>query len=616
MQTHWDGHRTSNTQKTVSYTYGKAGERTSITYPDGKTIYYVFDEQVRLTELRVWRFCFTYGYDAAGRLTEKHFPNGLHTAYRYGYDALGRLNEVVKDGNALRAYQYDAFGNRTRLIERGKQTTYAYNNVNQLMSRVDAYVEETYTYDKRGNLSQIAANEKVKNQYLYGALNRMEQAVNGKGEAAKYQYNGLGHRVGKEIEKENFQTINEGLDPIKQLQSQTIRPEKQVQYTIDLTREYHNLLQKEEDNRSQTFLWDGNVAGMLEGKRGSSRYYLQDELGSPVRLADEEGNLSDSYGYDEFGQDLYGNQGIVQPFGFTGYQKDGIIGTYFAQAREYNALLGRFYEEDLVKGDIVLPKTQNSYKYSLNQPLRYIDPTGLLEESSGKDENELRIAWEKYCEQVIENVSEPVNWALWSIDGAFSGIEVYNQISKHIPRFITNSNNRNLVNISDSINYHGGRGGVRRISKSNLLSRNDDLGRAYRTNRNLNRISKGLIVLNAGVSFVSEYNSNPNLPVKEKVVNSTVEATWSVGSGVAIGAAVGSIVPGAGTIAGAAIGFVAGTIGSVIIDGVVRAKWFENGSKSIMDYAKQGANWAVNKVSEGLNSIGEAFSGIGDLVFG
>lgn len=83
MQTHWDGHRTSNTQKTVPYTYGKAGERTSIIYPDGKTIYYVFDEQVRLTELRVWRFCFTYGYDAAGRLAEKHFPGRLHTDYQY-----------------------------------------------------------------------------------------------------------------------------------------------------------------------------------------------------------------------------------------------------------------------------------------------------------------------------------------------------------------------------------------------------------------------------------------------------------------------------------------------------------------------------------------------------
>ena len=69
--------------KTVSYTYGKAGERTRITYPDGKTVYYGFDEQVRLSELKDGDSVITYGYDAAGRLAEKHFPNGLHTAYHY-----------------------------------------------------------------------------------------------------------------------------------------------------------------------------------------------------------------------------------------------------------------------------------------------------------------------------------------------------------------------------------------------------------------------------------------------------------------------------------------------------------------------------------------------------
>lgn len=34
-------------------------------------------------------------------------------------------------------------------------------------------------------------------------------------------------------------------------------------------------------------------------------YYFQDELGSPIRLMDKNGELAESYGYDEFGQDLY-----------------------------------------------------------------------------------------------------------------------------------------------------------------------------------------------------------------------------------------------------------------------------------------------------------------------
>jgi len=52
------------------------------------------------------------------------------------------------------------------------------------------------------------------------------------------------------------------------------------------------------------------VAGMKEeagnGQNGPAyeqtfRYYFQDELGSPIRLTDEEGNLRETYRYDEFG---------------------------------------------------------------------------------------------------------------------------------------------------------------------------------------------------------------------------------------------------------------------------------------------------------------------------
>ncbi|MDD3361688.1 MAG: hypothetical protein PHW34_08455 [Hespellia sp.] len=537
-------------------------------------------------------------------------------SYQYGYDRLGRLNEVVKDGNVLRTYDYDAFGNRTSLMEASQTTTYHYNSVNQLLSKTDTNMKETYTYDKRGNLSQILANGQIKNQYVYGALNRLEQAVNGAGEAAKYQYNGLGHRVGKSVGHAGFQEMTENLNPMRQLQSQTILPENQIQYTIDLTKEYHNLLQKQENDGKQTYLWDGNVAAVIGDDGNRSDCYFQDELGSPLRLIDENGVLKDSYGYDEFGMDLYQNQGGTQPFGFTGYQMDNESGTYFAQAREYRVEIGQFGGVDILKGNLLSPVTQNLYNYVLNQPLRYIDPTGCSEECPNMSNKKIHYKWEEYCKHIRESTADPTNWALWSIDGVFSGIEVYNKISKHIPSFKVNANNKNLINISDSINYHGGRGGVRRISKGTLLTRDDQLGAAYRTNQNLNRISKSLLVINAGVSFISEYKSNPQLSVKEKVVNSSVEAAWSVGSAVAIGAAVGSIVPGAGTVAGAAIGLVVGTVASVLVDGIARAKWFENGSKSAMDYAKQAANWSVDKIGEGLRSLGNAFPRRTELEFG
>ncbi|MDD3361686.1 MAG: hypothetical protein PHW34_08445 [Hespellia sp.] len=258
----------------------------------------------------------------------------------------------------------------------GRAISYNYNNVNQLLSKVDSLSEEQYRYDKRGNLSQIVENGQIKNQYVYGALNRLEQAVNNKGEAAKYQYNGLGHRVGKSVGHAGFQEMTENLNPMRQLQSQTILPENQIQYMIDLTKEYHNLLQKEESLGKQTYLWDGNVVAMTGDDCTCSDYYFQDELGSPLRLIDENGNLTDSFGYDEFGQNLYKDQCKLQMFGYTGYQYDGISETYFAQAREYRKNIGRFISKDLVKGSIIIPFSLNEYEYCWNKPMGFVDLDG------------------------------------------------------------------------------------------------------------------------------------------------------------------------------------------------------------------------------------------------
>ena len=417
--------------KEVSYTYDKAGRRSGIIYPDGTAVSYAYDALGRLQSLTQGGKTINYGYDEAGYLNRKTYPNGMETIYgytekgqieslihsdiagildryaytydsmgnktgiekerrglekengryAYAYDALGRLERVSKDGRELRSYTYDAFGNRTGVTGESGVIRYAYNALNQLVSKTDAQNETTYRYDRRGNLSLVLENSHMKNAYVYGAMNRLEEARNAQGDVSRYIYNGVGRRVGKETgvlsaESMTPETYENGLDPVKKLESTSFIPTSKVDYVLDLTREYHNLLQKCEDSVVQTYLWDGNVAGMLE--EGSSResYYLQDELGSPIRLVDGEGSLQDSYGYDEFGQDLYGNQGVIQPFGYTGYQHDHVSGTYFAQAREYRAGEGRFGGEDLIKGNILEPISLNAYIYCKNDSLGYVDLNG------------------------------------------------------------------------------------------------------------------------------------------------------------------------------------------------------------------------------------------------
>ena len=135
-------------------------------------------------------------------------------------------------------------------------------------------------------------------------------------------------------------------------------------------------MERSERDRTQTYFWDGNVASYEEN--GQRSFYLQDELGNPLRIEDETGRTRETYGYGAFGEDLYSNQGEIQPFGYTGYQMDAVTGTYYAQAREYQADVARFQARDVIKGQTSYPLTINEYIYCGNMPFYYYDPNGLF----------------------------------------------------------------------------------------------------------------------------------------------------------------------------------------------------------------------------------------------
>ena len=583
----------------VSYTYGKAGERRSITYPDGTTAFYGYDEQFRLSELKEGDSIITYGYDPVGRLCEKQFPNGTKTTYRYdrkdqltelvhqdkegildrytylydllgnktgitkerrgleresgqyryGYDALGRLSEIQKDGEIQTRYGYDAFGNRTWKEERGEQTSYQYNALNQLVSERQGEIRKEYGYDKRGNLTAILENGAWKKRYVYGAMNRLEEAVDAAGKQARYQYNGLGHRVGKQegvLPKEKL----EKLDPQRRV-GMEIGNSRQITYTLDLTRQYHNLLERTEESRNQRYFWDGNVAAYEEN--GERNYYLQDELGSPLRIEDSAGRIKESYGYGAFGEDLYQNQGEIQPFGYTGYQRDSVSGTYYAQAREYLEENGRFAEQDIIAGIIDRPQTINKYKYCINNPFLYFDPTGCNEECA-TDNDILKI---------IENT---LNGNMYGT--IVDGTDVtFTAIGSSLMRAIKNSPRPNNIGV-----------GVwnQQISKQlddvvkMFGSTGNDIKLGYSTVEKTGILSKGTKAFSyLGVAIDTVVGIKENVEKKstwkEIMLDATVDVAISGGSmwaaagaGSAIGSLAGSIVPGIGNVVGAVGGFVAG----------------------------------------------------------
>mgnify|MGYP004474950945 CR=1 FL=1 len=444
--------------KTVGYEWGSMGERTSVLYPDGRKAAYEYNEAMQLTAMKLisnkeQEKTIRYRYDEAGRLTGKQFPGGSSTSYAYGnlgrvseilhtgadfsehyiygydilgnktsaakertgiqadsgryeysYDEMNRLTGVMHDGQQLRSYNYDAFGNRRRKTEytqNGKLiTTYGYNTKNQLTTENSENGIRNYSYDHRGNLLSVTSGEGVLRAYGFDAANQMSSSMgmtDGTIQKAVYQYNGLGHRMGQNIATGDA------------------APARTIRYTLDLTRQYHNLLQKTGNGPDQTYFWDGNVAGMEE--EGKDYFYFQDDLGSPMRLMDEAGRSEEAYGFDEFGNDIRTAKDIfqdsMQSFGFTGYQMDSAGGLYFAQARRYDCGIGRFVSEDIMRGHIAVPFTMNHYSYCWNRPMDLVDLNGKF--PSWRD---LKKFWNKYIygEETIGSSTNTVvtgkNWGI------------------------------------------------------------------------------------------------------------------------------------------------------------------------------------------------------------
>lgn len=391
------------TGEMIQYEYGDMGEEKAVIYPNGVKAEYAYDEAMRLLEFCQGNNKVTYNYYENGQLKNKEFPGGFHTIYQYdsigrivkqenchnaevleamqyGYDGLGRKNKVLRKGSIYQEpaefdYQYNAngnlekiycnhqlktkmdydnFGNRIRMSQGNDITTYAYNQVNQLMKMENDKGQFEYSYDKRGNLTKKSFNgqELLSLEFDAQGLLRSLKSLDGE---TRYEYNGLGQRVSANIRKTEGEVIKE-------------------QYLYNPHREYNNLMQYGNGQESTAVFWDGELLGSLSGAHQS--FFMNDYKMSPVGKI-VNGNFG-GYSEDVFGNYNYAevSLGTKDIFGFTGYMRDEMSGLYFSNGRQYDAESGRFISRDSNPGTIISPITMNPYIYCYGDPVNYWDPTG------------------------------------------------------------------------------------------------------------------------------------------------------------------------------------------------------------------------------------------------
>jgi len=106
-------------------------------------------------------------------------------------------------------------------------------------------------------------------------------------------------------------------------------------------------------------------------------YLMQDHLGSSRMIVSPTRQVV-TRGFDSFGQATGAAVGVDQP-GFTGHRQDADVGLVNMKGRTYDPKLGRFLQPDPIMG-VPVGTGLNRYAYVLNNPMRYVDPTGLLAE--------------------------------------------------------------------------------------------------------------------------------------------------------------------------------------------------------------------------------------------
>jgi RHS repeat-associated protein len=342
----------------VSYSYDKDGTLASVTYPGKGAVVYEPDAQGRLWKIHDWRSRTTiFEYDLNGRLKKVSRPNS--TSLTYGYDSDGRLARM-EDRDASGGVivdltlEYDV-NSRIAAIESPLAVDYSgipgfiatYNQKNQ---RTGAGI----THDPDGNMTSGPTLNADGMNFAYDGLQRLTRGGN-----VSYSYDALGFRRSK--------TTTEGV----------------THYLPNmLHRSGAPLAEKLPGGQTRWFVHGLGVLYQEESD-GSARFYHYDHQGNTVALTDDAGRVVQRFDYTPFGLPLFNLQAALSrtPFLYNG--RHGAVsdenGLIHMGARYYNPLLRRFLSQD----PLGLGGGLNYYAFGLNNPVQFIDPTGLEAESVG-----------------------------------------------------------------------------------------------------------------------------------------------------------------------------------------------------------------------------------------
>ena len=267
------------------------------------------------------------------------------------YDAAGNILSLRRrnqNGNIVDnlSYSYQGSTNRLQLVMDAAGKTHGWQAGTTY-----------YNYDASGNLT-VAEEFDYQGtiwEYTRDTRNQVIRAAGWGSEAiTDYRYNFAGHRYYKHVSGGSWEYF--GLDD-------GVRTGLFGQATPG---PIWNILTP-----------SGRVIGR-NPYNGAPSYYVTDHLGSTRVVVSSNGSIQEAYDYYPFGLPMPGRSitGWSEiPERFTGYYKDQESYLYYAQARMYDPAIGRFLSVDPLASEM---PGWNPYHYTFNNPVRFIDPDGLM----------------------------------------------------------------------------------------------------------------------------------------------------------------------------------------------------------------------------------------------
>ncbi|MGH7603536.1 MAG: RHS repeat-associated core domain-containing protein, partial [Gemmatimonadaceae bacterium] len=108
--------------------------------------------------------------------------------------------------------------------------------------------------------------------------------------------------------------------------------------------------------------------------------YVYDGHGSVRALTDPNGNVTDTYDYDAFGNLIHSSTRLSTPtlnnYLFAGEQFDPDLNLYYNRARYLSVSTGRFWSMDSYEGNVSDPASLHKYLYANADPVDLRDPAG------------------------------------------------------------------------------------------------------------------------------------------------------------------------------------------------------------------------------------------------